>query len=238
MPLPDQTDGTHGFWLLSQHAKSQHARKASTLYVNQRSQGISRSHAGDLKLNMMLSESRKSWVGDALSFTFQSTLLTQTLHLFNTSHLFSSYPASFRSLFLPSSITFVFSTSKSCTYSVATSLGIRVGKREELTASNPPSRCLVSLSIAINSEIQSLEDHSTRLPSFLSSISSHRSWKHHSVSPALPSRALYHQRAIATRSWIVANRDSQKCALNVASSQHCSIHNQLSTPRLGPLSIN
>jgi hypothetical protein len=125
VPLPDQTDGTHGFWLLSQHA-----RKASTLYVNQRSQGISRSHAGDMKLDMMLSESRRSWVGDALSFTFQSTLLTQTLHLFNTSHLFSSYPASFCPLFPPSSITFVLSIFKSCTHSVARGLKIRVGKRE------------------------------------------------------------------------------------------------------------
>jgi hypothetical protein len=80
----------------------------------------------------------------------------------------------------------------------------------------PTSRCIVSLSIAINPEIQSLEDHSTRLPSFHSSISSHRSWKHHFASPTLPSRALYHQRAIASPSRTLVICDNRICALDAA----------------------
>jgi hypothetical protein len=69
-------------------------------------------------------------------FTFRLTLLTQTLHLFNTSYLFSSYPASFRVLFLPLSIPFAPSIFKSCIDIEATRLKIRVGKREARSVDN------------------------------------------------------------------------------------------------------
>ena len=81
-----------------------------------------------------------------------------------------------------------------------------------------------------NPEPRSLEEHSTKSPSFCSSISSRRSWKHLFVSPTLPLHSSHHQRAIALPSRTIGTTSAY--ALDVACKHRFLAYTQFLIPRL------
>jgi hypothetical protein len=69
--------------------------------------------AWKVKLDTVLSESRKSWAGNASSSLFKENI-PHGHPILNTFRLFFSYPASYRALLIPLSISFAFDIFKLC----------------------------------------------------------------------------------------------------------------------------